>query len=181
MRVCNESCLMWPGDWGQLQQLQENILYSFDYKNTVCLCMHSTYCMSECALHARLSVSTVCGYVCVRVCCHGGLVSAAGRDSLPVLFIGAHQTHASTWHNCFVALRAPQSCWIRQNSGLIRISSEIRSQAVSTQGFLLVKVKSSACARGSPKYCTYVQYFLMCLVTFSALDTKSQAFNSSLQ
>lgn len=35
MRVC----LMWPGDWGQLQQLQQSSLYFFDYKNAVCACL----------------------------------------------------------------------------------------------------------------------------------------------
>lgn len=67
----------------------------------------------------------------------------AGRDSLLVLFIGAHQTHASTWQNRFIDLKAPQSGCIQhtvKTTGSF-IYSEIQREAVSTFRFLVIENK----------------------------------------
>lgn len=62
------------------------------------VCVQHTVCLSTHTAHI---------YVCVvRVDCR---MRVAGRDSLPVLFTGAHQTHASTWQSCCIDLKAPQS------------------------------------------------------------------------
>lgn len=46
MHVSDGTPVMWPGDWGQLQQLQqENRLYSFNYKKAVRVCV----CVQVCA------------------------------------------------------------------------------------------------------------------------------------
>lgn len=55
---------MWPGDWGQLQQLQKNSLYSFDYKNAVCVSVHVRLCVH---VHHMQSVCMHSTHVYVRV------------------------------------------------------------------------------------------------------------------
>lgn len=63
MHVSDGTPVMWPGDWGQLQQLQEeNRLYSFNYKKAARVCVRvRTLC-----LHTHLHASNLGRVVMMR-------------------------------------------------------------------------------------------------------------------
>ena len=119
--------------------------------------VYTNYSMSACTVHTYTHTHIYVWALYVL----GGVVTVdcrmrvAGRDSLLVLFIGAHQTHASTWQNGWNDLRAPQRSCI-QHTVKTTGSSPFTLKSRGRQWAPLVPHRRkyfSTCDRGSLKNC----------------------------